>query len=302
MDRTPPDGTTRPPWLDRHRADPPECPLLERLADRAGFAEVTLVDEPTSGPFGRIVRARARRDGRTRPVALRLFRRPDDRSDGFADSLAAQLERWRDRVAGPGVVALLAAGTDPRPWGWSAPLDHRLSGFGPCEVGRAVDDGLTLARTLAGLHDRGVVHAGIEPRTVCYDDCDRPRLDAVGLVDVYRRHADPATVLDPRYAAPEHHDPERGIVDRSTDVYQLGTVLFRMVTGVAPFDGSPATIREAVLGSEPVPAPSSVRPAVPEALDRIVRRATRPEPRERYDSAATLADELAGVGRRERVR
>jgi len=81
------------------------------------------------------------------------------------------------------------------------------------------------------LHERGIVHAGIDAESVAYygnvlEETDRqpPLLDNIGLLSVYRHHFDPSQFLDPRYAAPEYYERRFGCIDHATDIYQLDAV------------------------------------------------------------------------------
>ena len=88
------------------------------------------------------------------------------------------------------------------------------------------------------------------------------------------------------YLAPEHFD--NAPVAPSSDVYALAAVLFEMLTGRPPFGGETVSsiIKAAVL--QDAPAPSSVNPDVPPALDAVLARGLAKDPAHRYASAAEL--------------
>ncbi|MHB9287600.1 protein kinase domain-containing protein [Halobacteriales archaeon Cl-PHB] len=290
--------TTRSPGR-RHSRPPRTTPdsssplvaAIERVAD---VDDLSLVGSPADHRYGRVVGARVAAGGSTYDLALRLFRRPDDES-AFADALVDQLDRWAAVGDIDGVVPLPDGAKQPRPWALAPVVGDRLADRGDRSLERALREARSLATSVAVLHDRGVVHAGIDPGNVVYvPDGEVPQLDNVGLLDVYRRYADPATALDPRYAAPEYFDDRYGVVDHATDVYQLGAVLYRLLTGQAPYDGSPESVREGVL-TEAFPRPSAVDPAIPAALDDVVERATTVDAFDRYETAAALRDDLDAV-------
>jgi hypothetical protein len=287
-----------PPRRERRdrRADP-ASPLLRAIRDAAALDGLELSGSPTDHRYGRVVDVRASADGRRYDLALRLFRRPADDGPDFREALAAQFDRWAALSDIDGVVPVVDAATDPRPWTCTAPAGDALADCSFTSLSARLRHARALTGTLAAVHDRGAVHAGLDPAHVVYPPgTDRPQLDGVGLLDVYRRYADPADYLDPRYAPPELFDDRYGVVDRVTDVYGLGAVLYRIFTGQAPYDGTPAEIREAVL-TEPFPRPSAVAD-VPAAIDDVVARATATDKFDRYGSVAALDADVRDCCRR----
>ena len=273
---------------DKSPADSAPSPLIAAIRRAAAVEDLTPVGSADQRRYGRAVDARVTADGGNYDLEVRLFRPPD--SDGFAAALAEQIDRWVDLSDLDGIVPVVDGSEDPRPWVLTAPVTATLADRSP-DPSDAVEQAHTLARTVASLHERGAVHAGIDPRHVVYPaGSDRPHLDNVGVVDVYRRYTDPATVLDPRYAPPEYFDDRYGVVDRTTDVYGMGALLYRIFTGRDPFEGSPAAVREQVL-TGPFPTPSDVT-ELPEALDDIVARATATDKFDRYQSAAALFEDV----------
>ncbi|MEV8558376.1 protein kinase [Streptomyces sp. NPDC051917] len=95
------------------------------------------------------------------------------------------------------------------------------------------------------------------------------------------------------YMAPEQ---ARGRPEQRSDLYSLGCVLFELLTGRLPFD-APDTLGYVTAHlHDPPPAPSSLVPGVSAPWDRLVGRLLAKDPRERYESAAVLADELRRLG------
>ncbi len=290
-------GTSRPAIPCPVQALPPDIrTVISDLKEAAEIERCHLAGRPQPAQLGRRVPIRFVANGRLRSADLRLF---DDQkitgNDRIKSSLSTQLKRWHGRGSGSGTVTVLARGDSPFPWCCSSPAESRLADYDRIPVGRALDDGLRLVRIVASLHENGMIHGGVEPRTVVFDPKGRPCLDAVGIADVLRRHMGVRNVLDPSFATPEHFEVDQGIVDRTTDVYQCGAVLFRMLTGLSPYAGSTADIRDGVLSESPVPRPSTVHPSIPTALDRVVRRATEPDSFDRYESASELASALERV-------
>jgi serine/threonine protein kinase len=106
-----------------------------------------------------------------------------------------------------------------------------------------------------------------------------------------RAYVDPASLLDPRFAAPEYFDRGYGDVDHATDIYQLGAVVYYLVTGRPPFQGTYSEVRTGVLDATP-PRPSEINPEIPTWLDDILRTAMAKQKLTRYETAAQVAREL----------
>ena len=110
----------------------------------------------------------------------------------------------------------------------------------------------------------------------------------------------------PDYMAPEQVKGKRG--DARTDIYSLGVMLYEMVTGATPFEGSnPYAIMNARLIGDPV-APRKHLPELPPEVEEIILHALERQPFDRYPTAAAMKLELDSpekvqvTGRRERLR
>jgi serine/threonine protein kinase/lipoprotein NlpI len=164
-----------------------------------------------------------------------------------------------------------------------------------------------LAEALQHAHDRGVLHRDVKPSNVLIDRDGQPLLLDFNLSQDLNNEQARATLGGTvAYMAPEHlralaaRDPVLGRqVDRRADVYSLGMVLFEMVAGESPFDQSasyaplPALIEAmAVERGRGVPSLRRKRPDVPWTLESIARKCLAPDPRQRYQRAEDLAEDL----------
>ena len=118
-------------------------------------------------------------------------------------------------------------------------LKEVLDEEGRLPVRRALQLAIQVARGLAFAHENGLVHRDVKPQNVILNGDGRAQVTDFGIarsLDVERGVTETGTVLGTsNYIAPEQASGEP--VDRTTDVYSLGVVLFELLTGEVPFPG-----------------------------------------------------------------
>jgi tRNA A-37 threonylcarbamoyl transferase component Bud32 len=162
------------------------------------------------------------------------------------------------------------------------------------------------ARALAYAHMQGVTHRDIKPGNLLYAGAPTDvRIGDFGLaLNVGAETTQITGVGSPAYMSPEQIREE--LVDHRTDLYSLGVVMYQMLAGRLPFQGSNKFSMIYQITQYDPPPPSSKRREVPESLDRIVRRAMQKDAAARFHSGDEFAGELVealriglGEGRRE---
>jgi WD40 repeat protein len=163
----------------------------------------------------------------------------------------------------------------------------------PTEAARLVDH---LARGIAYAHERGVVHRDLKPENVLLAEDGTPKITDFGLAKRVEGGAGltqtGAILGTPSYMAPEQAGGKGQAVGPAADVYALGAVLYRLITGRPPFQAATAldTVVQ-VVTDEPVPV-RQLQPQCPRDLETICLKCLEKEPTRRYDSARSLADDL----------
>ena len=259
-----------------------------------------------SGGMGEVYRAHDPRLDRS--VAIKVL-------TSSRDTTPEELERFQRearaiaRVSHPNICAVYDVGQEEGvPFLVMELLDgetlaERLS-RGPIPVDAAIAIGSEIAKALAELHRNDVVHRDLKPSNVMltasgiklldfglaklrdgeYEDTNRKATRSLRLTGE-------GTVLGTLpYMAPEQ--VEGRPADARTDTFALGVVLYEMITGREPFQGtSRASLAAAILTREP-PAISSLIPTAPASLDRVVQKCLAKNPDERWQSASDLASAL----------
>jgi len=172
--------------------------------------------------------------------------------------------------------------------------------------GLPVDEALWIADCLCdGLklaHDNGVAHLDIKPENILFRETptgkwNLPKIADWGLARSLLADSQSMDMLSVEYAAPEQFNPaEFGKPDSYTDIYQLGAILYKMVTGELPYSGEQPEIMHGVLyGDKPDP-PSSHRDQLPQAVDDIVLKTLSTEKPQRYrGSVDRLGDAIRDI-------
>jgi signal transduction histidine kinase len=157
-----------------------------------------------------------------------------------------------------------------------------------------------LARTVAEMHRRGVMHRDIAPANIVIARDGAPCLVdftlATSVAEVrsdFTHHSEIVGTL--AYLAPEQTGRTGRSVDERADLYALGATLYELATGEPPFgSGDPMRLVHDLLARVPVP-PVRVNPAVPAALSEIVMHLLEKEPDNRYQTADGLNRDLEQV-------
>lgn len=159
---------------------------------------------------------------------------------------------------------------------------------------RALNLGSQIAEALDHAHRHGVVHRDIKPANILVMSDDRTKIADFGIARMNDAEATRSPCMGtPAYMPPEQMRGER--VDARGDIFSLGAMLYRMVTGQRPFPGEDiVSISYKVVNTDPV-RPSSIRRDLPPSIDEVILRCLAKKPGDRYRTALDLANDLKAI-------
>lgn len=288
-----------PPGDDSSLAETARKSLVGKTID--GFAFESILG---GGAFGTVYRGRQL--GLDRAVAIKVPTQ-EIAADPVMARRFAREARSAAKITHPGVVSIYAVGElpDGRPYLAmqlidGEPLDRILE-TGPVPPRRTLGIARLIASALSETHAADVVHRDLKPSNIIWRR-DRNGDDRITLVDFGIAIAKPgnadATRLTtngvigtPHYMSPEQAQGET--LDHRADLYALGCIVYELLTGETPFDGSGFEVLLAHIG-RPLPVPSDRNPDVPVVVDNLVMRlmAKKADDRPRTaDEVVELIDE-----------
>jgi serine/threonine-protein kinase len=143
-----------------------------------------------------------------------------------------------------------------------------------------------LANALAYIHSLGLLHRDIKPANILFDQANNLYLTEFGIVSWLGEKPgyDGHMMGTPHYVAPEIFE---GYMDVRSEVYSVGILLYQMLTGYVPFDGTSDKICLQHWNSQPM-APSLLNPTLPRSAERVILHALEKDPCHRYQTIKDL--------------
>jgi serine/threonine protein kinase len=178
-------------------------------------------------------------------------------------------------------------------------LAEELTRRGRFPVMEAVAYVMEACVPIAQAHALGIIHRDLKPSNLFLAKKGNERvlklLDfgiSKVLAETDAKNTSSFTSLGtPHYMSPEHVRSASD-VDRRSDIWSLGVILYELLTGAEPFRGEPTSVIAAIV-ADPVPLPRTRNADIPEALERVIMRALEKDPRKRFPDVRSLSQALA---------
>jgi TolB-like protein/tRNA A-37 threonylcarbamoyl transferase component Bud32 len=264
----------------------------------ADFGDYELLDVIGRGAQGVVYRARQKSLNRT--VALKVIGLGHWASD-------AHLRRFRREAESAasldhsGIVPIYEVGERDGSCYFSMKLVEggqldEVTRHEPMPLRQAVELIAKVGRTVHYAHEHGILHRDIKPGNILLDQKGEPHLTDFGLARLIETDSTVTRTQEvlgtPSYMAPEQAVGNNAAVSRVTDVYEIGAVLYHLLTGQPPFAGGTTyeTIK-LLLDTEPR-QPRLLNPKIDRDLSTICLKCLEKEPARRYCSALELAEDL----------
>ena len=165
---------------------------------------------------------------------------------------------------------------------------------GPLSAGKAVFIAKQASEGLIEAHGRGVVHRDLKPQNIMIDKDGNARIMDFGIArSLKTKGITGAGVMvgTPEYMSTEQAEAKE--VDKRSDIYSLGVILYEMVTGRIPFEGeTPLSIAMKHKGEIPKD-PREINAQIPEELSQLILRCIEKDKSNRFQSAEELLSELS---------
>ena len=171
-------------------------------------------------------------------------------------------------------------------------LEHHTEAATLLPIDKVVELIFKCALALNFAHRAGITHRDIKPANLLLSESLTPKITDFGAaIDANAQDLTQVRgVGSPPYMSPEQVSEQD--LDHRTDIYSLGVVLFQLLTGKLPFLGeNPYKTIFKIINEEP-PLPSTLRPGLPQSLDRIVCKAMAKDRENRYQTWNAMAQDL----------
>jgi serine/threonine protein kinase len=234
------------------------------------------------GGFGRVYKAKRVDSGEE--VAIKIPKSFDKRAE---KTFIAEVSNW-SQLDHPHIVQLFKYKILPIPYIETELCDGALP-HGQKSINDTVNIIYDIAHGLSYAHHKNIIHGDVKTSNIMV--CSGLyKISDWGLSKLKIGESVTLSGATPQYAAPEQISQEYGKADERTDIYQLGTVFYELVTGKVPFEGDMSEVYGSILNKEPI-LPSEIN-AQSKDLEPIIMKCLNKVKDERYSSMEELLKDL----------
>jgi len=236
------------------------------------------------GGFARVFKAK-RKDGKF--VAVKI---PISIDAVTGKSFIAEMQNWT-KLSHPNIVRLFDYNIMPMPYFEEELCDSALAEQRkPIESEEAAWILFNICEGLKFAHDRKIIHRDLKPQNILLKN-GVPKISDWGLSRIISESTTTsATSFTPYYAAPEQINNRAK--DERTDIWQLGVILYELVTGMLPFTGDSMVEIGMNIATKDPKRPGEIIPDA-KVIDTVVMKCLEKDPKKRYPSVLELQKDLA---------
>jgi len=225
-------------------------------------------------------------------------------STEVAEKFVSEAKTWEKLDDHDGIVGVVDWGKKPVPW---IALEYMNEGSLTSRLGEISTEeglwiGIQVSDAVWGAHRRGVAHLDLKPDNILFRATDAdlwnvPKVSDWGLAKMLLYHSQSVDGLSPHYSAPEQFDSATyGSPSEISDIYQLGSILYEVLTGEKLFTGQSVTVMNSHITETPVP-PTELDGTLPSGVNDVLGTALEKEKEDRYESMLDFRRDLSALFR-----
>lgn len=233
-----------------------------------------------------------------RKVAVKVLRL-DLRKEPQTESRFQREALATSELSHPNIVSVLDVGTDQglpymvMEYVDGPDLKDYIKDNSPLSLDEVVRIMDQILSAIALAHKHNVIHRDLKPQNILMDKRGNVKIADFGIAVALNQSS--ITQTNSIMGSVHYMSPEQtrgGLVTRQSDIYSLGIILYELITGHVPFNGETPVAIALKHAQEPIPSIRERDPKVPQALENVVLRATAKDPRDRYESAQAMEEDL----------
>ena len=172
-------------------------------------------------------------------------------------------------------------------------LKQLLKRRGSLTLSEAIDIMLQLTDGMAHAHDSYIIHRDLKPQNIMIKDDGQIKITDFGIAMAL--NATQLTQTNSVMGSVHYLPPEQASGKGSTiksDIYSMGIIFYELLTGSLPFRGDNAVEIALKHMKDPLPSVRDDNPSIPQSIENIILKATAKNPKNRYDDARSMHDDL----------